>query len=136
MLLSALSNFIRNHLRLEVPMEVGVSDIPRCNNDVPKYLVFESLNDVNVALFRASPQLYAVGPHRFQYLYSMSLLCIDRAYLLPMSQYIFLCYSPSSSRFFLTSAFQRSLASPIQLIHKNFKPRLIIYTREGDAVMH
>jgi hypothetical protein len=28
----------------------------------------KSLNDVNVALLRASPQLYAVGPHRLQYL--------------------------------------------------------------------
>ena len=68
MLLSELSNFIRNHLNLKVPMEVGVSDIPRCINDVPKYLVLKSLNDVSVALFHASSQLYAVGPHRFQYL--------------------------------------------------------------------
>ena len=35
MLLSELSHFIRNHLHLKVPMEVGVSDIPRCINDVP-----------------------------------------------------------------------------------------------------
>ena len=62
-LLSGLSNFIRNHLHLKAPVEVRVSDIPRCNNDVPKYLVLKSLNDVSVALFRASPQLYAVGPH-------------------------------------------------------------------------
>jgi hypothetical protein len=39
MLLSEISNFIRKHLHLNVPMEVGVSDIPRCINDVPKYLV-------------------------------------------------------------------------------------------------
>ena len=69
MLLSELSNFMRNHLHLKVPMEVGVSDIPRCINDVPKYLVLKSLNDVSVALFRASPQLYALGPHRLQYLF-------------------------------------------------------------------
>jgi len=49
-------------------MEVDVSDMPRRINDVPKYLVLKSLNDVTVALFRASPQLYAVGPHRLQYL--------------------------------------------------------------------
>jgi hypothetical protein len=28
----------------------------------------KSLNDINVVLFRASPQLYAAGPHRIQYL--------------------------------------------------------------------
>jgi hypothetical protein len=39
MLLSELSNFIRNHLHLKVPVEAGVSDIPRCINDVPKYIV-------------------------------------------------------------------------------------------------
>jgi hypothetical protein len=62
MLLSELSNFIRNHLRLKVSTKVGVSDIPRCITDVPKYLVLKSMNDVSVALFRASPQLYAVRP--------------------------------------------------------------------------
>ena len=46
-------------------------------------------------------------------LYSISLLCIDRADLLPMSQHIFFYFSPSSSRFFLTCAFQRSLASSV-----------------------
>jgi hypothetical protein len=62
-------------------MKVGVSDIPRCINDVPKYLVLKSLNDVNVALFRASPQLQASV---FVCL-SVSLLCIDRADLLPIT---------------------------------------------------
>jgi len=46
MLLSKLSNFIRNLLHLNVPMEVGVSDIPMCIKDVPKYLVLKSLNDM------------------------------------------------------------------------------------------
>ena len=47
-------------------------------------------------------------------LYRISLLCIDRADLLPTSQYILLYLSPSSSRFFLTCAFQRSLASSVR----------------------
>jgi hypothetical protein len=95
-------------------MEVGVSDITRCISDVPKYPFSNSLNDVSVGLFHASPQLCAVGPHRIQYcLYSISLLCIDRADLLSMSQYIFFYFSPSYSRFFLTCAFQRSLASNV-----------------------
>jgi hypothetical protein len=34
MFLSELSNFIRNHLHLKVRMDVGVSDIRRCINDV------------------------------------------------------------------------------------------------------
>jgi hypothetical protein len=38
------------------------------------------LNDVSVALFRASPQLYAVVPTGLQYMFVQhQLLCIDRA---------------------------------------------------------
>ena len=64
MFISELSNFIRNHLHLKVSTEISVSDKLRCINYVPKYLVLKSLNDVSVTLLRASPQLYAVGPHR------------------------------------------------------------------------
>ena len=78
MLLSKRSNFIPNHLHLKVPLEVGVPDIPRCINDVPKCLVLKSLNDGNVVLFRASPQLYAVGPHRLQYLFVQHQLTVHR----------------------------------------------------------
>ena len=77
LLLRELSNFIRNHLHLKVPMDVGLSDITRCINYVPKYLVLKSLN-ISVALFRASPQLYAVGPHRFQYLFVQLQLIVYR----------------------------------------------------------
>jgi hypothetical protein len=38
----------------------------------------KSLNDVNVAMFRASPQLYAVGPHTFQYLFLQYQLIVYR----------------------------------------------------------
>jgi uncharacterized integral membrane protein len=31
-------------------MVVGVSDIPRCSNDSPKYLVLKSVNDVSVMM--------------------------------------------------------------------------------------
>ena len=55
MLLIELSNFPRDHPHLKVPIEVGVSDVPRCIDDVPKYLVLKSLYDVSIALFRASP---------------------------------------------------------------------------------
>jgi len=59
-------------------MEVGVSDIPRCTNDVATYLVLKSLNYVSVALFRASPPLYAVYPHRLQYLFVQHQLILYR----------------------------------------------------------
>ena len=59
-------------------MEVDVSDMLRCINYVPKYLVLKSLNDVSVALFRAFPQLYAVGPHRLQYLFVQHQLIVYR----------------------------------------------------------
>jgi len=78
LLLTKLSNSIRDYLHLKVPMEVGVSDIPRCINDVPKYLALKSMNDVSVALFHASPQLYAVGPHRLQYLFVQRQLTVYR----------------------------------------------------------
>ena len=78
MVLNKLSNFSRNHLHLKVPMEVGVSDISRCVNDVPMYLVLKSLHDVSVALFRASPQLYAVGPRGLQYLFVQQQLIVYR----------------------------------------------------------
>jgi hypothetical protein len=64
LLLTKLFNSIRDHIRLKVPMEVGVSNIPSFIDDVPKYFVLKSMNDVSFALSRASPQLYAVGPHR------------------------------------------------------------------------
>jgi hypothetical protein len=78
MLLGELSNSIRNRLHLKVPMEVGVSDIPRCIKDIPKYLVLKLLDDVSVGLFCASPQLYALGPHRIQYLFVRNQLIVYR----------------------------------------------------------
>ena len=52
--------------------------MPRCTNDVPKYFVFKSLNDVSVALLRASPQLQAAGLHRLQYLFVQHQLIVYR----------------------------------------------------------
>ena len=76
--LSELSNFIRNHLHLKVPREVGISDVPGCINDILKYLVLKSLNGVSVAVSRASTQLCAVGPHRLQYLFVQHQLTVYR----------------------------------------------------------
>jgi hypothetical protein len=69
LLLTKLSNSIRDYLHLKVPMEVGVSGTLRYINDDPKYLVLKSMNDVSVAVFHAFPQLHAVGPYRLQYLF-------------------------------------------------------------------
>jgi len=66
---------------------------------------------MSVLLFRASPHLYTAGPH---ILFVQHLLIVyQQANLLPMSQHIFLYFSPSSSRFFLTRAFQHSLVSSV-----------------------
>ena len=69
MLLSELSNFPRDYPHLTVRRGIGVSDVPRFINDVAKYLALKLLYVVSIALFRASPQLYAVGPHRLQNLF-------------------------------------------------------------------
>ena len=103
MLLSELFNFIHNHLHLKVSMEVGISDIPSCINSVPKYLVLKSLNDVSVALLHASPQLYAIGPHRLQYFFIQRQLILYR-----QGQ-----SSSHETTDFLVCAFQRSLASSV-----------------------
>jgi len=49
MLLSELSSFIRNHFHLNVPMEVGVFDIPRCINDVPKHIVTYTNKEIRIS---------------------------------------------------------------------------------------
>ena len=116
MLLSSLSNFIHDRLLLKVPMDVGVSNVPSCIKDVPKYLVLKSLYDGNVALFRASPQLYAIGPHRLQYLFVQHQLIEYRQGRSSPHEpvhFFYLYFTQSSTRFFLTCAFQRSLASSV-----------------------
>ena len=103
MLRSRLSSLDRNHLHLKVSMEFGVSDIPGCINDVPKYLVLESLNYVNVALFRASPQLYGVGQHRIQYLFVQHQLSVYRQGRSSSHEPVhFLVYLSKLFAFFLT----------------------------------
>ena len=82
---------------------VGVSNYQGASMMFLPNLVLKSSYDVSVVIFCASPQLYAVGPHRLQYLFVHELIVYDRAYLLPMSQHIsFLYFSPNSSRLFLT----------------------------------
>jgi hypothetical protein len=89
-------------------MAVGVSEIPSFMNDVPKYLVLASLNDVSVALFRASTQLCAVSPHRLQYFFVQHQLIVYRQKISSSYEPIHFYLNPSFSRFFLTFAFKRS----------------------------
>jgi hypothetical protein len=43
----------------------------------------KSLSDISVALFRTSPQLHAVGPHRLQYLFcTISAYCVSTGQIL------------------------------------------------------
>ena len=116
MLFSELSNFIRNHLHLKVPMEVGVSDIPRRINDVPKCHVFRSLNDANVALFRASPQLRVcrTSTHASLFVCTAPAYCLSTGPIFFSWANTFACILDQAVRvFFLTCAFQRSLASSV-----------------------
>ena len=64
-----------------------------------KYVVLKSLYDVSVALSSASPQLYAVGPHRLQYLFverQLSVYRQGRSSSHDPIHFFFLYFSPSS----------------------------------------
>jgi hypothetical protein len=49
---------------LQVSVEVVVSNVPGCIDHVPEYFVLESLYDVYIASFGATPQLDTC-PYRF-----------------------------------------------------------------------
>jgi hypothetical protein len=46
-------------------VEVIVSNVPGCIDHVPEYLVLESLDDVYIILFGATPELATVCPNGF-----------------------------------------------------------------------
>jgi len=58
MLPSVLPNFCRNHVHVEVSMEVSVPNLPRGINYVSEYFVLKSVYYGSVDPFRAPPQLY------------------------------------------------------------------------------
>jgi hypothetical protein len=68
-------DFARHNAHFQVSVKVTVSNVPGCIDNVPKYFVLESLYDVYISLFGATPQLDTVCPTGFSIcLYSNSLL--------------------------------------------------------------
>jgi hypothetical protein len=53
-------DFARHNIHLQVSMEVIVSNVPACIDHVPEYFVLESLYNVYIALFGATPELDSV----------------------------------------------------------------------------
>jgi hypothetical protein len=55
----------RHNVHLQVSVEVIVSDVPGCIDNVPEYFVLESLYNVCITLFGATPDLDTVCPNGF-----------------------------------------------------------------------
>jgi hypothetical protein len=53
-------DFASHNIHLQVAVEVIVSNVPGCIDRVPEYFVLESLYDVYVTLFDASPEMDTV----------------------------------------------------------------------------
>jgi len=65
MLLCKPLDFANHNIHFQVFVEVIVSNIPGCIDHVPEYFVLESLYNVYVTLFGASPKLDTVCPNGF-----------------------------------------------------------------------
>jgi hypothetical protein len=75
---------------LQFSAEVIVSNVPGCIDHVPEYFVLESLYNIYITLFGATPDLDTVCPKGFGIcLYMLSLLWRDSEEFLPNNQYIF-----------------------------------------------
>jgi len=58
-------DFARQNVHFQVSVEVIISNVPGCTANVPKYFVLESLYNVYITLFGATPELGTVCPDRF-----------------------------------------------------------------------
>jgi hypothetical protein len=58
-------DFARHDVHFQISVEVIVSDVPGCIDSVPEYFVLESLNNVCITLFGATPELDTVCPNGF-----------------------------------------------------------------------
>jgi len=58
-------DFARHTVHFQVSVEVIVSNVPGCIDNVPKYFVLESLHNVYITLFGATPELDTVCPNGF-----------------------------------------------------------------------
>jgi len=107
-------NFARHNIHLQVSVEVIVSIVPGCIDHVPEYFVLESLYNVYITLFGATPELNTVCPNGFYDLFVYDEFVMEGQRGVPSYQPIhFLYLRSSSSRFFLTWAFHRSLESKV-----------------------
>jgi hypothetical protein len=61
--------FARHNVHFQVSVEVIISNVPVCIDNVPEYFVLESLYIVSISLFGATPDLDTTCPNGFQYLY-------------------------------------------------------------------
>jgi hypothetical protein len=58
-------DFARHSVHFHVSVEVIVSDVPGCLDNVPEYFALESLYNVCITLFGATPELNTVCPNGF-----------------------------------------------------------------------
>jgi hypothetical protein len=54
-------DFARHNIHLQVSVEVTVSNVPGYVDHVPEYFVLESLYNVSITLFGATPELDEEG---------------------------------------------------------------------------
>jgi len=58
-------DFARHNVHFQVSLEVIVSNIPGCIENVPKYFILESLYNVYITSFVVTPELDTVCPNGF-----------------------------------------------------------------------
>jgi hypothetical protein len=58
-------DFARHNFHFQVSVEIIVSNVPGCIVNVPEYSVLESLYNVYITLFGATPELDTVCPKGF-----------------------------------------------------------------------
>ena len=65
MLLRKPLDFARHDIHLHVSVEVIIFYVPGCVDHVPEYFVLESLYNVYITLFGATPELDTICPNGF-----------------------------------------------------------------------
>jgi len=58
-------DFARHNIHFQVSVDVTVPYVTGCTDNVPKYFVLESLYNVYITLFDATPELDTVCPNGF-----------------------------------------------------------------------
>jgi hypothetical protein len=58
-------DFARHNFHFQVSVEVIVSNVPGCTDNVPEYFVLESLYNVYITLSGSTPELDTVCPKGF-----------------------------------------------------------------------